>query len=151
MSTSLDEEFRLSYGARGVYGSPATPAEIDVLESEIGLRLPAAYRGFLLQAGHYPPHALVGSDCSIANVPKLRGYLEEVLRNDGAPFELPADAVVFLSHQGYIYFYFQCDNQSEDPPVWRYNEGKRVPVRDAERFSWWVKSLEPAPEFRNVR
>ena len=151
MSASLEEEFRLSYGARGVYGSPATPAEVDGLESEIGLRLPAAYRGFLLQAGNYPPHALVGSDCSIANVPKLRGYLEEVLRNDGVSFELPADAVVFLSHQGYIYFYFQCDNQSDDPPVWRYYEGKHVPVRVAERFSWWVKSLEPAPEFRNAR
>ena len=134
-------EFVGRYRSLGITGSPLTPGQVAALEQHLGLPLPAAYRAYLLVAGAYPPPKLVGSDCHGQYLYKLRGWADELLRESGRPFELPADAVVFLMHQGYQFFYFRADGCDDDPPVFYFIEGMGAPFtpeRRFERFSSWV-------------
>ena len=122
-------------------GVPLDPAKVDMLERHLALPLPAAYRGYLLVAGASPPARLIGSDCHGDYLFELREWAEELLRGCGQPFEMPTDAVVFLMHQGYQFFYFKADDLSNDPPVWYYYENRPAPERWQQRFSEWVSDM----------
>lgn len=65
---------------------------------------------------------------------------EDVTRSnrDWAPF---ADAFVFQTHQGYMFYYFRPEDlRATDPHFWIYSEAK--PVRDSRiPFSAWVQEL----------
>src|SRR5262249_59986567 len=95
------------YHALALTGSPMTLEQVGALERHLGLQLPAAYRAYLLIAGMYPPPRLVGSDCHGPYLYGLRKGADELLQESGSKFTLPVDAVVFLLHQGYQFFYFQ--------------------------------------------
>jgi hypothetical protein len=126
----------------GLTGSPFRPEQVASLERHLGLLLPAAYKAYLLIAGEYPPPALVGSDCHGGYLYQLRDGAKELLRECGNPFELPADAVVFMMHQGYQFMYFCADSFGDDPPVFYFIEGmtrEYAPEQRLERFSAWVK------------
>ena len=134
-------EFVARYRALGLGGSPLTPDEVAALERHLGLPLPAAYRAYLRIAGAEPPPELVGSDCHGDYLYLLRAGAEGLLRECGRPFDLPADAVVFLMHQGYQFFFFRADGCTADPPVFYFIEGMTTPAapeRRFERFSDWV-------------
>jgi hypothetical protein len=122
------------FRALGLDGRPATEPEVGQLEQASGFRLPASYKAYLLIAGHEPPSAWVGSDCTLGDLPGLRRGADELLRENGQP-PLPANAFVFLMHQGYQFFYFEADGMNDDPPVFYYLEGEQVVVRRFERFS----------------
>jgi hypothetical protein len=132
-------EFITRYGAIGLTGTPARPEEVNALEQRLGIKLPAAYKAFLLICGRDGGPELTGTDCSIGNVPTLRKSAEELLQDCGSPFQLPENAVVFLMHQGYVFAYFVADGNTEDPAVFMYLEGDSGPVRKAESFSAWLE------------
>ena len=135
------EAFLKLYRKLRFVGSPFTGAEVDGLENQLGLPLPPAYRAYLLVAGAEPPAELIGSDCHGNCLPQLRAWAEELIEEAGRPFDLPADAVVFLMHQGYQFFYFRADGVNADPPVWYYHE-KRVDQEQADSsFSTWVRRM----------
>jgi len=56
-----------------------------------------------------------------------RTAFENVLDSDGEPFSLNHDAFVFMSHQGYIFHFFDTSEHLEDPPVFGYKEGELKP------------------------
>jgi hypothetical protein len=118
----------------GLDGSPCTASEVEQQQNDSGLPLPAAYRAYLLIAGHEPPSAWVGSDCTVRHLRRLRGDADRLLRESGRP-PLPAEAFVFLIHQGYQFFYFVADGRSDDPPVFYYLEGEPEVVQRFDRFS----------------
>lgn len=91
-------EFLNRYQSLGLSGSPLAPEKVEALERHFGLPLPAAYRAYLLMAGARTPLKLVGSHCHGDYLFLLRGWAEELLQRSGRPFELPADAVVFMMH-----------------------------------------------------
>src|SRR5262245_4753342 len=130
-------DFVNRFRSLGLTGEPSDVNAIDALEKHLGLQLPKAYRAYLLIAGSAPPPGLVGSDCHGASLFKLREWGLELLKQSGNPFELPADAVVFLVHQGYQFFYFHA-GVTDDPPVFYYFENSPAPERKYERFSDWV-------------
>lgn len=132
------ENFIDRYRLLGLAGSPLTPEQVAALERHLGLPLPAAYRAYLLIAGAYPAPGLVGSDCHGQYLYQLRGWADELLEESGSPFLLPADAVVFLMHQGYQFFYFRVDGIADDPGVFYYFENWPSPEHRHDRFSDWV-------------
>ena len=69
----------------------------------------------------------------------MREWADEMLAENGRPFELPPGAFVFLMHQGYQFMYFVCDGATDDPPVYYYLEGQPAVERKAERFSDWLE------------
>lgn len=122
------------YRSLGLDGTPCKASEVNRLEQECGLPLPAAYRAYLLIAGHEPPAAWVGSDCAARHLPTLRNAAGQLLRESGQP-PLPPGAFVFLMHQGYQFFFFVADGHTDDPPVYHYLEREPEVVREFERFS----------------
>src|SRR5262245_43287578 len=136
--TSAYASFVDRYRALGLTGGPMDPASIDRLEKHLGLPIPAAYRAYLAIAGAAPPPELVGSDCHDHYLFKLHDWAIELLKESGEPFRLPDDAIVFLMHQGYQFFYLHADGVSDDPPVYYYFENRSAYERPYERFSDWV-------------
>src|SRR5207248_219520 len=86
---------------------PCTEEEVRKLEQQVGLKLPQAYREFLLWMGHNGGGLLQGSDCFYQHLPRIQKGAVELLEEDGFPDPLPADAFVFLMHQGYQFDFFR--------------------------------------------
>jgi hypothetical protein len=102
---------------------PCTAAEISLLEQNTHLLLPGAYKEFLLTMGKGAGDLLVGSDVFYQQIGNLQESAKEMLSEDAFPQKLPADAFVFFMHQGYQFNFF-CTSEGDDPPVYRYFEGK---------------------------
>lgn len=129
------------YRDLGLAGGPMDSASIERLEEHLGLPIPAAYRDYLAIAGASPPPKLVGSDCHADYLFKLHDWAIELLNESGDPFSLPDDAIVFLMHQGYQFFYVHADGDADDPPVYYYFENRSQVERPYERFSDWVAAI----------
>lgn len=133
------EAFIELYRSLGVDGEACSTFEVQEVERGVGLPLPASYKAYLRVAGRHMPAAWVGSDCTIGRLPKLQEWGPELLRECDQP-PLPAQAFVFLMHQGYQFFYFLADGSSDDPPVFYYLEGEPAVVRKFDRLSDLVAS-----------
>jgi len=119
--------------------------EIEQLEKHIGSKLPQDYREFLILMGHRAGAFRRGSDYLYKDLFNLTDLTRDTLR--GGSFELPNDAFVFFSHQGYIFTYFKLSD-GDDPPIYTYMEMEHQPKRRATNFSEYLeKSLaeETAP------
>ncbi len=103
---------------------PCSEDEVLALERRIGRALPGAYKEFLLWMGHGSTGVFRGTDCFYYDLPVIRTGASELLQEDGFPEPLPADAFVFLMHQGYQFAFFRL-SEGEDPPVSYYYEGAK--------------------------
>lgn len=139
-NVQTEEDYRNRYLIQGIATGPANPNDIDRLERDLGFKLPVAYRAYLRVCGTHPPKSLVGSDCVMTDLRDNQEAAMEMLTEDEAEWSLPTKAVVFLMHQGYIFFYFDAA-ESHDPAVFRYYEGDQKPTRVDDRFSYWVMGL----------
>ena len=110
------------------------------MERDLGIAFPVAYHAYLRVCGTHPPKSLVGSDCVVTDLRDNREAAIEMLAEDQSGWQLSSKAVVFLMHQGYIFFYFDSA-ESHDPAVLRYYEGEQKPVRVDDHFSDWVMGL----------
>jgi len=106
---------------------PCTEREIQMLEQQLGLPLPGAYKEFLLWMGHGAGGFLRGSDCFYDHLPRLHAWAMELLWENGYAEPLPGDAFVFSMHQGYV-FYFVRVGEGDDPPVYFYSEAMETPA-----------------------
>jgi SMI1 / KNR4 family (SUKH-1) len=106
---------------------PCTEREIQMLEQQLGLPLPGAYKEFLLWMGHGAGGFMRGSDCFYEHLPHLRAWTIELLWENGYVEPLPGDAFVFYMHQGYL-FYFVRVGEGDDPPVYFYSEAMETPA-----------------------
>lgn len=113
--------------------------EIEALERHIGTSLPKSYREFLALMGHKAGNFLRGSDFLYKDLFELTAFTKETLMK--GPFQLPDDAFVFFSHQGYIFAYFRLSD-GNDPAIYTYMEGEPNPQKWASSFSEYLeKSL----------
>jgi len=102
---------------------PCTEEEVLLLEKQFHLLLPTAYKEFLLTMGKGADGFLVGSDFLYHDVPGLQEVAQEMLAEDAFPQKLSQDAFVFFMHQGYQFNFFHT-SEGDNPPVYRYYEGK---------------------------
>lgn len=96
-------------------------AEIAQVERILNVKLPAAYREFLLRMGRGAGDFYCGSDL---HWPKVLGLTEagrELVSEDEADIQLPADAIVIVMHQGYQFLFIRA-TEGDDPPVYHYME-----------------------------
>jgi SMI1/KNR4 family protein SUKH-1 len=116
-----------------------SPDEVRQIEEHCGVRLPSIYRDFLLQMGHGAGMFFQGSDVFLPALLDLREAASELLEESGAAVSLPADAFVFLMHQGYEFLYFRV-SEGDDPPVYFYLEGESAPEKKWPSFSAFLAS-----------
>ncbi len=111
----------------------ATAEEIAALEQEIGFALPEAYRQYLLWMGKDYEGCFVGSEWFLHRHYNARDYTELVTELYGLDLEkypLPKHFFLFFHHQAYEAAWFLLPKESEDPPVYYFNENdeKTIPV-----------------------
>jgi hypothetical protein len=118
-----------------------TEAEISQVEAAAGVTLPPVYRALLRAIGKRAGHLLIGTDFQYPWLLSARQDALECLADNGNPFTLPDDAVVFLGHQGYSFLYFLA-REGEDPPVYGMSEAWADfgPRRVADSLSEWLRA-----------
>lgn len=119
-----------------------TDKQIEELEARYKLKLPAAYIAFL--KGKYPEvyPILTGSDYGYSYLVKLRNCAEELLQENGNPFQLAQNDFVFIMHQGYQFLFFPCGEDTDNPPVYYYLEGEPDKELKFDRFTDWIELLK---------
>ena len=98
-----------------------TEQEIRALEQKIGSSLPVAYQEFLLWMSRRSGGLLRGENWLYEHLEDIQLDAIELMRRDGFPVTLPADAFVFLMHEGYHFAFFRT-SEGDDPPVYEYIE-----------------------------
>jgi SMI1 / KNR4 family (SUKH-1) len=117
--------------------SGCSDEEIEGIERQFSISLPAVYRRFLKRMGRSTGKFLQGSDFLFPELLLLREQAERLLRGMKGQFTLSNHDFVFLVHQGYEFLFFDA-LASDDPPVWFYLEQETRPKRLFDRFSLWL-------------
>lgn len=115
-------------------------AEIDQLESKLGVVFPAMYKQYLLLLGRKAGGLFDDVNCFFGDVAGLRGEVEEMIEEEGLEFVIPETAVVFSGYQGFQYHYFISEG-SEDPEVYRLMDGGEPPEKITDTFTAYLKSI----------
>jgi hypothetical protein len=119
MLDSITEHFAAILRKGGVSGEPCDEWELQDVEQSLGVDLPAAYRAFLNLAGErfYP---FEGSHYAVShNLSELQREGERIVQK--TQIELPAEAFVFFTHQGFVIRFFLL-NSGDDPAVYEFVE-----------------------------
>jgi hypothetical protein len=111
------------------------------------VRLPDAYRTFLLSVALRAGDFLAGSDFDIGVLERIQFGAQHMATESGVV--IPPGFFTFLSHQGYQYLLFPL-TPDDDPPVFYLGEQDREPRALDQRFSEWLASAveEELPEAR---
>jgi hypothetical protein len=104
-------------------------ADIADIESRSNVKLPVAYRDFLLALGRSSEDFF--SDVSFV-YPTIRDDQKSITNILGT-FKLPASAYVFMVRNDLILFFDIKDG--DDPPVYRYVQGDQATEKAADTFS----------------
>jgi hypothetical protein len=131
-ATRRTDARRYQESARTFVGAEET--ELAALERRIGGPLPAVYRTFAATMGRHAGDLFCGSDVGSDRWPELHRMATELVVESGADFTLPADAHVFLVHQGYQFSYVLAD-AGFDGPVYLFDEGSPEPAEQAGSFA----------------
>lgn len=111
-------------------------ANILKLEKERQIILPEVYKDFYNLCSYSIPNNLIGTDL-LNHYSELNEWAADLLEEDGIEIFLEADDLVFMMHQGYMFWYFKADG-NPDPIVHGYYEGKLKPENFG-RFSDFIK------------
>lgn len=111
-----------------------TETEVEQLQTRLAVRFPKVYRDFLLQMGYSAGRLFIGSDVFYPRTGNLRTWADEMLRESECHLTPPEDAVFFLAHQGYVFFFFRT-SEGDDPPVYRILEGEEKPQKMKDHLS----------------
>jgi hypothetical protein len=98
---------------------------LSAIEKQKGIKFPEIYKNFFEDCSFSIPSKLIGTDL-LNNNPDLNKFAYELLNEDKVDFILAKDDVVFMMHQGYMFWYFKADG-NPDPTVYGYYERKLTP------------------------
>jgi hypothetical protein len=97
------------------------------IEEKVGAALPDIYKDFYMLCSTSIPQGLVGTDL-LNQSPDLDTWAKDLLTENGAENFLDNDDIVFMMHQGYVFWFFKA-NGNQDPMVYGYREGNTSPDR----------------------
>jgi hypothetical protein len=102
-------------------------AEVAALEDQLGVRLPALFRAYLLEMGKSRGDLFRGSDVAgIRDFERFRAEALALMAETDPGLTLPRDAIVLLFNQGYMFVYLRAAG-GFDCPVLHYMEAEREP------------------------
>lgn len=115
-------------------------AEITRLEEHFDVRLPAAYRDFLGRIGKGAGEFMLSDHWAFRF-----DELFKIARNDDYYSEmcdLPESYFVFAEREGCAWVFLVADGQSDDPPVYIFDEGEERTHKQIGRSIWeFIESL----------
>lgn len=111
--------------------------KLSRIESERQISLPNIYRRFYDLCSFSMPANLVGTDLWNNCWFDLNEAAVELLDEESVENFLDREDFVFMIHQGYIFWYFKANGDS-DPTVYGYHEGNLKPD-NLGQFSDFIK------------
>lgn len=120
---------------------PCFENEVTELEQSFGIRLPRAYKEFLLAMGHGAGSLFQGTDFSYSRLRAINASARELLSENCEDSALPRDGFVFYMHQGYEFGFFVCNGEG-DPPVSQYAEGYGASVEWLSFTDFFLAQIE---------
>jgi hypothetical protein len=134
----------------GVYNNckGITVEEIQSLEAEFEVTFPAAYREYLLVFGKESGDLLSSYYTEISylykNKPNAIYALNFDESKDHSHIEIKDSYFFFAQWQSYIFYFFDCASNNEDPPVYIFNDSLEMFLYK-ESFSLFIKEegLDP--------
>lgn len=113
--------------------------EIAAEEARRGLRFPQVYRAYLARMGVARGDLFRGSKIArLHDFDALRQNAQEMLAEIGKTLVLADDHLVFMGHQGYLYYAFAADG-GFDSAVLRWSDGGDLGRRIAPGFAELVE------------
>ncbi|PZR09699.1 MAG: hypothetical protein DI539_21710, partial [Flavobacterium psychrophilum] len=109
---------------KGERMSPLYESDVDSIEKECNVKLPGAYKEFLLYMGRGAGRYMIGSDVFYDKMLHLQFWAEELAKENNLQ-PLPPGSFTFWMHQGYRAAYFMTGD-GEDPAVYFYSEEKGI-------------------------
>jgi hypothetical protein len=112
MRNFYNEHYLLGREPRGCVQS-----DIDKLEAQLEVRLPLAYKQWLLWMGADYDGLFRGVQCFVRNIEQNNKDLQTFLQEGNVAYHLPSKYVAFYSNEELIYAWFEVsDNQQNDDP-----------------------------------
>lgn len=109
--------------------------DIAEVESKLNIKLPEIYKVFLRrmgkESGDFMPECLL----SFPLVARYGRESADAVINAKTDYRLPQAAFVFIERYGCQFFFFDTSDENSNPPVYRYHEGDKQPVRIADSFA----------------
>jgi hypothetical protein len=96
---------------------PCTEEEIGRLERLFGLRLPKAYREFLLWMGKDGIDFWAGYDCFYNKLHDINDWARKLIQSSQTHLSLSRDAFIFFWDPARSFYFFQA-TQGDDPAVY---------------------------------
>jgi hypothetical protein len=109
-----------------------TEDEVVKAEARLRVRFPSVFREYLRTMAKSPGDLFRGSD--LAGLSEFEQFRSHALKVLAPEFSLPPEAVVFLSHQGYIYLWLLAIGGFDGPVL----QVKREPQQVAATFAEMV-------------
>lgn len=106
---------------------PCTAEEIVALEHTLNIKFPLAYKEFLGWIGNGADDFMPGSGWRYVpdNLISMQEHALELLVEINFPKNLPKNAFVFFSHQGYVCYFFEArGGEDENPIVYYFGESE---------------------------
>ncbi|MEO6229684.1 MAG: hypothetical protein ABJB11_16150 [Ferruginibacter sp.] len=101
--------------------------KLSEIVNECHILFPQVYRDFYELCSFSIPDSFVGTDLiNNHSYSDLNNGAVELLKENGIYNFLESDHFVFMMHQGYMFWYFKANGDS-DPIVYGYYEGKFKP------------------------
>jgi hypothetical protein len=127
------------YRSAGVSGNPCDEFDIQDLEQQLAVKLPAAYKAFLMIAGNgFSPFE--GSHYALEDdLAELQRAGKRIIETGGKT--APDYTIAFFVHQGFVTRFFFL-NDGDDPPVFECVEHSCV-EQIAPRFSEFLQQEVP--------
>ena len=116
-------------------------AEIADIEATFKVRLPRTYVDYLKRMGKEAGEFIGECSRTVDGFAENR-YTADLLLKE-VNLKLPETAFVFVESYGCQFFFFDTADGKDDPPVYRYSEGERKPVKISDTFT---RALEMALE-----
>lgn len=135
MKSLVERLTRVGIPAHQVRG--CSDSEIAEVQNRLGIRLPEVYREFLATMGRGAGPLFQGDSIFYPNMLNHRREIEYIIVNEEMTdyvLRLPDDAVAFLTHQGYEFFYFSA-GEGEDPAVYSFRDGALEATKCFEHLS----------------
>lgn len=108
--------------------------DIAEIEKKCQLKLPFAYKLYLRKLGRKAGDFL--GEC-LRTYPGILKYGQDKAKTllAGTGYRLPDTAFVFVERYGCQFFFFDTSDGQDDPPVYRYFEGDKGPVKVADSLT----------------
>jgi SMI1 / KNR4 family (SUKH-1) len=124
-------------------------SEVVQAEARLGVRFPSVFRQFLTEMGKSPGDLFRGSSLAgVTEFEQFRADALELLAETDPALTMPADAVVFLFHQGYQFVYLLAVG-GFDGPAMLWTETAREPQPVAATFAAMVDTELQLMEINN--